>query len=330
MAIKLTKFTKTALGFGLALAVLNGCRKDVDLFIEHPASVKDIAATLEKLAQNDAPASIFDLKGSDQTAIFSMPDGSRLLLDDHTDELFADEATGAEVKCSACAEAKLEAFAVSSKGQMLAWRLSSATNNGQMLDVFSAFGLRATCDGKAMKLRDGKKIRLQTPANAATQKPVRLFFGEKNVKNQQSWAASADSEAVLPASWLAGGESQDGYEWRSERLGWLAAANAAPNVSSLTCVKMSAPFDPQNSMVFAVLKNQKAVIEFSATTTEYQMCAAALPVGEAVELLMISNIDGKWSLARLETVIEPGRETDLSGLSEPTDEAALGDLLKTV
>lgn len=278
------------------LCALTGaqCRKDVEFFRAYPPSVTEIR---QMLAQVPEPTtrSVFLLQNLRKDTVLTTAGGLRLILSD-TESLFQDAASGLVVPCSACANLTLEIIEVLDKGDMLARELPAATQQGEPLECAFMFFLKFYCDGKEIKPRPGRSVKIQVPTEQAVSGLSLWQGGANNSTEPAYWALAPDSSDIYTAEWSASGNLVSGYALIAKNTGWLCTGKILAGQRTNYCAEMPPGFDADNSQVFLLLKNNRSVFRLQPNTDNNLFCVEGVPAGFPVQLITISKLGTQFLL----------------------------------
>ncbi|MGI9158513.1 MAG: hypothetical protein ACR2K1_02040 [Saprospiraceae bacterium] len=269
------------------------CRKDVEYFRAYPPSVTEIRQTLAQVP-DPATRSVFALQNLRRDTVLTTAGGLRLILND-TESLFEEALSGAPIPCSACVGLTLEVIEVLEKGDMLARELPAATQQGDPLECAFMVFLRFSCDGKEIKPRAGRSVKIQVPAALPTA-GLSLWQGSANITELAEWGLASDSADIYTAEWPAGGSPVSGYELVAKNTGWLCAGKIQSGQRTNYCAQMPPGFDAENSQVFLLLKNSRSVFRLQPNTDNNLFCVEGVPAGLPVQLITISKLGAQFLL----------------------------------
>jgi hypothetical protein len=269
------------------------CRKDVEFFRAYPSSVTEIRQTLAQVP-DPTTRSLFALQNLRKDTVLTTAGGLRLILSD-TESLFQDALSGASVSCSACANLTLEVIEVMKKGDMLARELPAATQQGDPLECAFMVFLKFSCDGKEIKPRADRSVKIQVPA-APPVADLLLWQGSANDTQLAAWDLAPDSADILTAEWPAAGNPVSGYELVVKNTGWLCAGKIQAGQRTNYCVQMPPGFDAENSRVFLLMKNSRSVFRLQPNTDNNLFCVDGAPAGLPVQLITISKLGTQFLL----------------------------------
>jgi hypothetical protein len=269
------------------------CYKDVEYFRAYPPSVTEIRQTLAQVP-DPTTRSVFTLQNLRKDTVLTTAGGLRLILGD-TESLFEEALSGAPVPCSACAGLTLEVIEVLEKGDMLARELPVATQQGDPLECAFMVFLKFSCDGKEIKPRAGRSVKIQVPA-ALPATGLSLWQGSANGTELAEWVLAPDSADIYTAEWPTGSNPVSGYELVAQNTGWLCAGKIQSGQRTNYCAQMPPGFDAENSQVFLLLKNSRAVFRLQPNTDNNLFCVDGVPAGLPVQLITISKLGAQFLL----------------------------------
>lgn len=305
----------------LLLSGFLGCRKDVQTFTPFGNSIQELRSLLTDLATDDAHTITATLNGSDPFFSITTPRGVQVLLTD-IENLFANPTDGSNVACSSCQRATIEVQDVLELREIAALGLATQADFGQPLSSEGMVRIQFFCDGKELKLRDGKTIEVRLPTSAATfNADARFWLGgwKTDATGEFLWSKVADSPLPPIQPTPDGGIY---YQIISEKAGWLSSQRELGLPTSKICLKMGNQFTAENTLVFAIFKNIHSVMAMPAEKAGL-FCNDALPVGQPVSFLMVSKIGERLFLGELENETADNQLLNLQNSIHETTEAEL-------
>lgn len=310
-----------ALIVALGLSGFLGCRKDVQIFTPYGNSIQELRTLLTDLATNDAHTITATINGSDPFFSITTPRGVQVLLTD-CENLFANPTDGSSVPCSSCQRATIEVQDLLELREIAALGLATQADFGQPLSSEGMVRVQFFCDGRELKLRDGKTMEVRLPTSSASFQPdTRLWLGgwKTDATGAFLWSKVAD----LPLPFIQ--PTPDGgifYQMLSGKAGWLSSQRELGLPTSKVCLKTGYQFTAENTLVFAIFKNIRSVMALPAEKAGL-FCNDALPVGQPVSFLMVSKIGDQLFLGELENETADNQLLDLTNSIHETTEAEL-------
>jgi hypothetical protein len=195
-------------------------------------------------------------------------------------------------------------FYFSVKGSLSSAReLHAATQQGDPLECAFMVFLKFSCDGKEIKPRADRSVKIQVPA-APPVADLLLWQGSANDTQLAAWDLAPDSADILTAEWPAAGNPVSGYELVVKNTGWLCAGKIQTGQRTNYCVQMPPGFDAENSQVFLLLKNSRSVFHLQPNTDNNLFCVDGAPAGLPVQLITISKLGAQFLLGNADTQMD--------------------------
>lgn len=312
--------------FLCASVTAGSCRKDVEEFRPY-VPIKEDLDPLLKQVPDALSSSTFLFGGSIPDTTLTTSSGVRIFLAD-TEQLFADE-TGATVPCSTCPSLKMEVTTVLGKGDIIARGISTSRYpDARMLESAGVVEIKASCNGKTLKLLPGRYMKVQIPADNVSP-GMEIFTGNIDpVAGWQGWTATgtqafwADWPLVNPPG------LQTGYELIVPALGWSNCARPVIEQSSPFCVTLPEQFTALNARVFLVFKNTRAVAELKGDDDASTFCFPEAPLGYPVNVVVLGKTGGQlWLVSNF---TEIGSNVQMSLTPQPQEEQQVVSFLKNL
>lgn len=303
-----------------------GCRKDVEEFIPYVPALEDLGQLFSQVPGSSAH-SVFQFGGSIPDTTLTTASGVRVFLAD-TDNLFADD-TGTPVPCSTCPSLKVEITTVLRKGDLVSREFSTTTfPDQQMLESAGLVDVRASCNGKNLRLLPGRYIKVQLPTSDVPT-PMNVYTGALDADGRVTGWSSTGSGAFW-AEWPlpGGGGTQTGYELIVPQLGWSNCARPLTEQSSPFCVSLPGQFTALNTRVFLVFETIRAVTELEGDDDSSDFCFPEAPLGYPVRVVVLAKTGGQYWLTYKSTEI--GSNVQMPLAPQPQQEKDLVDFLKSL
>lgn len=309
------------------MAIVWGCRKDVEEFRPYTPTLEDLGQLFSQLPDASSHT-LFPFGGSIPDTTLTTASGVRVFLAD-TENLFADD-TGTPIPCSTCPSLKIEATTVLSKGDLIARDLPTVEIPGyRPLETAGAVYIQATCQGKALHLLPDRYLKVQIPATDV-KTDMKVYAGALDGQNQLTgWDANSPSSSVFWAEWpLKGGGVQTGYELIVPQLGWSSCARPLIEQSSPFCVTLPGQFSALNTRVFLIFQNMRVVAELTGDDNSSEFCFPAAPLGYPIRVVVVSKTGGQYWLTNHFTEI--GSNVVLPLAPQPKTDQEVLDFLKSL
>ena len=309
----------------LALASLWSCRKDVEIFRAHPPTIDDVQQ-LSQQAHSTASKTVFSLNQVQADTMLATPGGVRIFLTD-TENLFAD-AGGDPVPCSTCQTLRVEVTEALDKSDIIAYAVPTTTIDGRLLESGGMVRITASCDGEALQLLPGRKMKIQIPAQQP-EADMQVFSGTFDDTDFLGWQNT--DLPVFQAEWVVPGPgtTEFGYELFSPYLDWINCDRFYHEQSSSFCVEMPASFNSGNTQAYIVFKNQRTVAVLQHDPASRKFCVPDAPSGYQVRLVTLSKTaDGQFWLGNYETEI--GTDATVQITPQQVSEQQMLDFLKSL
>lgn len=308
----------------IALFVVWGCRKDVDMFRPYQPSAGELNALLSQKLTDPASQTDFYLNKITDDQILVTPKGTRVFLVD-TDNLFADTETGSPVPCSTCPDLQISVTEVFSKAEMLGRGLNTVGNNGELFESNGMFRISASCNGRALSLLPGRNLKIQVPEEA----PQSGFVVLGKTDGIDTWVSL--NQQVYVAEWpLNGGDIQKGYELVVKEIGWVTNGRyLGQQPSSKFCASAPLGFGDQNTLAYLSFSNRQVLVPLRFTLSSNTFCYPSAPVGFPVQVATVSKLGEQYWVGQAQA--ETGStETFVPLETKISTEQAVINLLKSL
>lgn len=292
----------------LTLAGLWSCRKDVEIFKPYSATLDAIQQLLEQVPAASTQTK-FVLSGSVPDTALVTPGGIRVFLTDN-ENLFED-VDGVHVPCSSCLTLQVEVTEALGKGDIIARGITTTTTEGELLESGGMVHVAVTCDGKKLRLRPDRKLKIQIPATDPAS-DMSVFSG---VMKSDTFAGWADTGLpVFQAEWPAPNMTDvvTGYELFSPTLDWINSDRFVNEQTTSFCVDLPLNFNPENTTAYLVFDNIRAVAALEPDLTTGTFCYKNAPHGFQIRVVTVSKTaDGQFWLGNKKTEIGTNATLDV-------------------
>jgi hypothetical protein len=324
MLPRLKHFFIYALLSTLTLAGVGGCRKDVESFRSYPPTLDAIRQTLQQVPGANTKTA-FSLSAVTEDKVLVTPGGVRVFLTD-PDNLFED-ANGNPVPCSTCQTLGIEITEALDKSDIIAYGVPTTTLEGTLLESGGMVRVAVSCDGKTLRLRDDRKLKIQVPATD----PVDDMLVFQGVAVNDTFLGWNDTGLpVFQAEWQNNNlDIVQGYEILAPHLDWINADRFINEPSTSFCVDLPENFNPENTTAYLVVNNIRAVAFLEYNLAEQTFCWPSAPIGFPVRIVTISKTaDGQYWLGNQETEI--GTDATLNVIPKQVSNQQVLDFLKSL
>lgn len=212
--------------------------------------------------------------------------------------------------------------------------LSSETTTGKLLVTNGMIELKATVNGKEVKLNKENSCEVGFPTELKEEE-VYLFSGEKNVNSQCiSWVEESKEKyeniELINDSFVIGDSivpdlliedyknSLDYYLFDSYKLGWMNCDKYSPFIKSKN--KLEVKLGKKNAKVRMIFKNSKSIKPGVNTKNGKKSEFFALPDGEEVTLFGFLEKNGEYFLGMKDIALVNNMSTDLTFKKVTVDE----------
>jgi hypothetical protein len=324
-----TRLKKTILyvllNTALCLGVV-GCRKDTEAFRDYPNSLADLENLMVQIPDNSRTTT-FVLSGGGTVipdTILTTPGGVRIYLTD-TDALFREGASATPLPVSQCQSVRIEVTEVFSRADLLARRMSTIDQQGNILETAVAIRLRVRCDNREVSLMPDRYIKMQAP-NASLLPSMRVYNGATDNEGNVRWQQASDE--VYWADWpTAAISNQTGYELLARQLDWVSCARQLETSASSFCVDLALPFSSENTRTFLLFTEHNTAVELTPISAT-QLCTNAAPLGYSVRVVAVSKTGPVYWAG--EKYTETGSNSRISVNPQEKTEAQVFSLLKNL
>ncbi|MCB0687688.1 MAG: hypothetical protein KDC53_14230 [Saprospiraceae bacterium] len=285
------------------LILLTSSCREVDEFIPVP---EDIYFDFGKEFTQSGDTLSFELDLS-EPKIIRTPRGTEFVF---KPEMF-DLQTGAS--CS-CEKVTIEIIELSKKRDYMVYGALTVNDNNLLISE-GAYHISAFFQGKPLQLAPGHQACFWLPTQLIDP-DMKLFFGEQSNEgfNWIPAGQGGDESSLLAGQWQYNDTTAliNGYQCFSDRLSWIGINKFGSQTTTTTvCVSLERNSTSENTVVFAILESQKAIL--SATDTgDDQFCFSNLPLGQDITLLGIRKTgEENYEYTSLNTVIEENQQINL-------------------
>lgn len=307
----------------ITLAGVWSCRKDVETFRPYPPTLEAIQQLMQQVPSASTQTT-FTLGGIVQDIELATPSGVRLFLTD-TEHLFFD-ADDNPVPCSTCQNFSVKVTEALDKSDIIAYGVPTTTTDGELLESGGMVHVVITCDGKQLKLRPDRKLKIQIPAQNP-ENDMLVFSGLMQNDTFLGWQNTG--QEVFQAIWQVAGNDQTGYEILSPHLGWINSDRFVNEPTTSFCVDLPPNFNSENTVAYIVFKNNRSVAALEIDLADQKFCYDNAPVGFQVRLVTVSKTaDGQYWLGNQETEI--GTNATVTMAPQQVGEQQMLDFLKSL
>jgi len=295
----------------------------VETFRPYPPTLEAIQQLMQQVPSASTQTT-FTLGGIVQDIELATPSGVRLFLTD-TEHLFFD-ADDNPVPCSTCQNFSVKVTEALDKSDIIAYGVPTTTADGELLESGGMVHVVITCDGKQLKLRPDRKLKIQIPAQNP-QNDMLVFSGLMQNDTFLGWQNTG--QEVFQAIWQVAGNDQTGYEILSSSLGWINSDRFVNEPTTSFCVDLPPNFNSENTVAYIVFKNNRSVAALEIDLADQKFCYDNAPVGFQVRLVTVSKTaDGQYWLGNQETEI--GTNATVTMAPQQVGEQQMLDFLKSL
>ncbi len=200
------------------------------------------------------------------------------------------------------------------KGDFIRLALQT-TSFDRLLATGGAFFIRVTKDGQELVLEPGKNITLLI-RDASPVNNMKVFYREQillppvllAINSMFTWAPGTDTSNVNVFSGQDAIGTYKGYELISKRLNWISCNYVidAPTNQSKTRTTVVLPLNctNKNSLVFAVFKDHKTILQLEGYSASKSFVVENIPENKKIILVSISKIGEDLFLGSKEATVD--------------------------
>ena len=260
----------------LCLVGWSSCKKEVDQFIPF---LEPISFDFSDEFTNQSDTLIYEIDGKERVTI-STPKGSEFILKggmfEYTDGSFCE-----------CERIVVKVIELDKKRDYVVHQKPTITY-GQLLISAGAYHFSAFHQGKPLQMIADEQLCLIMPSSTLDDE-MKLYYGEE-MGEQFNWTpadAIADSRAFVKAGeWQTDSSFIIGYECFSDRLGWINVDKlASDGTANPVCVKLDPFYTGKNTVMFAILTEEKAILNLYYNPSEQGFCLSNIPQGTQVQFV---------------------------------------------
>ncbi|MBA4139623.1 MAG: hypothetical protein H0X70_03815 [Segetibacter sp.] len=214
---------------------------------------------------------------------------------------------------------KVQVTHLHKKGDFIRFALQTASFN-KWLATGGAFFIRVTKGGQELIIEPGKNITLlirePSPVNN-----LKVFYGEQvllppiplAINSLFTWAPGTDMNDVNVLS----GQDATGpfraYQLISKRLNWISFnyLDATQSKTKTTAV-LPLNFTNKNTLVFAVLKDQKTILQLEGNGSSKSFTIDDIPLNKSIILVAISKIGENLYIGSKEATVDKNERVNIT------------------
>ena len=289
----------------LAIPLFSGCKKEVDKFIP---LVEPVSFDFSEEFTNSSDTLTYSIAG-DERMTLKTPKGSEFIV---KGDMFEYASSGDF--CS-CEEVVIQVIELDKKRDYVVHQKPTVSDN-QLLISAGAYHFAAFHNGKPLRMVADEQLCLIMPSNTLDNK-MELFYGAEN-GGQFNWSPAnevVDSRAFVKAGeWQTDSSFIVGYECFSDRLGWINIDKlASDGPKNPVCIKLNDFYTSQNTVMFAVLTEEKAILNLYYDAAQQGFCLSNIPKGLKVQFIGIHKKgEDLYELGSEKTNIEANHFQSLS------------------
>lgn len=206
-----------------------------------------------------------------------------------------------------CDQVRIEIIELDKKRDYLVHE-ASTISDGELLVSAGAYHVAAYAKGKPLKLAPGHLACFWLPSPTLDPE-MKLFYGERTISGF-NWTPSdlrSGFASITPGQWQYNDTTDVivGYQCFSERLDWINVDKFVQAGSrNPVCIKLDEAFTSENTVVFAVLKDEKSILKTKYSAND-GFCLTNIPVGSEVLFIGIRKSGAnQYEMASEFTTIE--------------------------
>ena len=187
--------------------------------------------------------------------------------------------------------AKVEVIFLREKGDFICYERPT-TSNDYLLETGGALYLHITQNGVPLQLAPGAFVSIRYK-ESQPYSDMQVFFGDTTANNTGNFdwlPASQDAGAVYV--WADSSTLELGYQLFSERLEWINCDYFRDSTITSTGISAKLPvnYTNNNTAVFLVFKELRAVVRLSANVDLRRFESIRIPIGSKVEVVSLSQL----------------------------------------
>ncbi|NND06274.1 MAG: hypothetical protein HKN87_07830 [Saprospiraceae bacterium] len=266
---------------GVVLSTHIGCKKEIDQFVPVQEAVDfDFSSEFSDIRDTLG----YKIEGDDWNIVYT-PKGTAFILKPGMFE-FTDGSS-----CS-CETVNVQIIEVAEKRDLLLHNTPTVSDNA-LLATAGAYHISAAFQGRQLQLIDYEQICFVLPSKKL-EEGMELFYGSQS-RNRFSWTPasviSGSQSYVKKGEWLIDSSWIVGYECFSDNMDWLGVHKfISDGTENQTCVKLNEFFTEDNTVIFAIFNDQKAMVRLDYEANK-GFCTQNLPEGSSVRFVGIAKRD---------------------------------------
>ncbi len=229
---------------------------------------------------------------------FDVAAGANIHFSDFLDITFPSSGFKFANGTPATGKAKVQVIHLRKKGDLIRSALQT-TSFDKLLETGGAFLIRVTKQGQELVMETGKNITLLIREASPVNK-MKVFYGEQVllppiplfINSMFTWALGPDTSNVNVFIRQDATGTFRGYELISKRLNWISCnyfIDVTQSKNSTTVV-LPPNFTNKNSMVFAVFRDQKTVLQLEGHSSSKAFDVENISADKKILLVSISKI----------------------------------------
>lgn len=299
--------------FLTSIFLISCAKKSADVFVAYPddpindtvwVNQPSITAPVYKI-----PEILLAAPGEDS---FDVAAGASIHFSDFLDIIFPPSGFKFANGTAATGKVKVQVTHLRKKGDLIRSALQT-TSFDKLLVTGGAFLIRVTKQGQELIMETGKNItvliRETSPVNN-----MKVFYGEQvllppiplAINSMFTWALGPDTSNVNVFTRQDATGTFRGYELISKRLNWISCNYVIDITQSKTRTTAVLPlnFTNKNSMVFAVFKDQKTVLQLEGNASSKSFDVENFPADKKIILVSLSKIGEDLFLGSKEATVD--------------------------
>ncbi len=283
-----------------------------------PFPIEKLLATLEKPVSKDSV-------DAEKGGLIILPDD--VTVDIPSDCCVYGGAGGGTAGQPVKGKIEIEVVILRTKGELVSYNKPTIAAL-QLLTSGGVALVRATQNGVRVELNTGKKAKIKfKTSNPDAQ--MTYFFGNQANRTLFDWTSVTNRDNARINTWADSSKQNTGYEIITDRFGWINCDkfNGETNLTNKFCATLPDSFTNKNTGVFVIFKDILSVVRLVGNPAMKQFCIPpgyrGLPIGKPVILVSVSELNGKYYFAAVETTITEGGLVKMTPVNLTLDELKL-------
>jgi hypothetical protein len=298
--------------FLTGIVLISCSKKSDDLFIAYP---DDPLNDTVWVTQPPITAPVYKipeiLSAAPKEDSFDVAAGANIRFSDFLEITFPSSGFKYANGTAVTGKVKVQVTHLRKKGDLIRFAMQT-TSFDRLLETGGAFLVRVTKAGQELVMEPGKNITLlvrdANPINI-----MKLFYGEQvllppvplAINSLFTWALASDTSNVNVFSRQDATGTYHGYEIISKRPNWISCNYFidVAQIKTRTTVVLPLNFTNKNSLVFAVFKDQKTVLQLEGQVSSKSFDVENIPADKKIILVSLSKIGEDLYLGSKEATV---------------------------